>query len=457
MEEYKLKQNNRDKSYLVKKSLKYSILDGTFFSMMVGFGESFFSAFAVFLKATNMQLGLLGSLPQALGSLSQLFSNKLIELFKSRKKFVYIGALLEGLMYIPIALVFFFGTFRVFHLVLFVCLYWIFGMIISPAWNSWMGDLVHEKERGIYFGRRNRITGLILFFSLLMGGLILQRFTDGTIKEYIGFIIIFSIALLARVVSFLYLTKKYEPKYTIVPEAQFSFIDFLKQARSRNFGLFVLYLCFMNFSVFFAAPFFTAYMLYDLKLNYMTFTIINATALIIKYLSMPVWGKSSDKYGTKKILTLTGFLMPLIPVLWLFSKDTLYLILIQMYSGFVWAGFEISSFNFVFDTTTPAKRATCVAYYNVLNGVAIFIGAMIGGIIVKYNNVFWSKYLFVFLLSGLLRYLASFAFIPKIREVRSVEHIPYHKLFFQIITTMPTAGLIYNLVVFMKKKKKRNK
>jgi MFS family permease len=327
-------------------------------------------------------------------------------------------------------------------------------MIISPAWNSWMGDLVNEKERGIYFGRRNRITGLILFFSLLIAGFILQRFADGITTQYTGFIIIFGIALFSRILSFLYLTKKYEPPYTIVPEAQFSFIDFLKQARFRNFGLFVLYLCFMNLAVFFSAPFFTAYMLYDLKLDYMTFTVITATAIIIKYLSMPVWGRSSDKYGAKKILTLTGFLMPLIPVLWLFSKNNLYLILIQMYSGFVWAGFEISSFNFVFDTTTPAKRATCVAYYNVLNGVAIFIGAVIGGIIVKYNNVFWSKYLFVFLLSGILRYAASFAFIPKIREVRSVEHIPYHQLFFHIITTMPTSGLIYNMVVFIKKKKK---
>lgn len=46
----------------IKKSLKCSILDGTFYSIMIGSGESFFFAFAVFLKANNIQLGLLGSL-----------------------------------------------------------------------------------------------------------------------------------------------------------------------------------------------------------------------------------------------------------------------------------------------------------------------------------------------------------------------------------------------------------
>src|SRR3989338_532485 len=160
----------------VKRSLKYSILDGTFYSMMVGFGESFFSAFAVFLKATNIQLGLLGSLPQTLGSLSQFFSNRLIKLFNSRKRFVCIGALLEGLMYIPIALVFFLGKFQVYYLILFICIYWILGMILSPAWSSWMGDLVNEKERGVYFGRRNRIAGFASFVSLLIGGYILHNF-----------------------------------------------------------------------------------------------------------------------------------------------------------------------------------------------------------------------------------------------------------------------------------------
>ncbi|MFH1510681.1 MAG: MFS transporter, partial [Candidatus Woesearchaeota archaeon] len=425
----------------IRKSLKYSVIDGAFNSAKVGFGESFLSAFAVFLSATNLQIGLIGSLPRSLGSMSQLLSNRMIHLFKSRKRLVLTGVFVEALTFIPIMLSFFFGNIRVYHLIFFVCLYWIANMIMVPAWSSWMGDLVNPDERGSYFGRRNKIAGLTSFVCFLAAGYLLQEFAHGTKTQYTGFVVIFFLAMAFRLVSLLYLSKEYEPPYITEKKAQFGFVEFVKQARYRNFGLFALYLSLMNFAVFMAAPYFIAYELNDLKLTYLAFTMLSASQILVKNLSMPIWGKASDRFGTLRVLTLCGYLMPLVPLLWLFKTDIWYLVIIEMYSGFVWAGFELSSFNFIFDTTSPEKRSTCVAYYNVLNGVAIFAGAMVGGIIVKYNNIFWSKYLLVMLASGIMRLFATLIFIPRIREVRPVQHIPYWKLFFRVATVAPTEGL----------------
>jgi len=444
------KENTEDK---IKKSLRYSTLDASFWAAMVGFGESFFSAFAVFLKATNFQLGLLGSLPQALGSVFQLFSDRLLKFFNSRKKFVSIFVLLQALMYLPIVLVFFLGDLNVYFLILFICMYFIFGMIIGPSWSSWMGDLVSEEVRGTYFGRRNTIAGYISFFSLLTAGYLLERFTGDIKTQYLGFLVIFILALLFRFVSFLYLCAKYEPNYVHYEDTRSGLIDFLKNAGSRNYGIFIIFLCLMNFSIFIAGPFFAAYMFYDLKLSYVQYTILIAASTIAKYISLPVWGKSVDKYGTRKILTLSGYLMPAIPLWWLFSSNYYYLIFVQIYGGFMWAGFEIASFNFFFDTIIPQKRAKYIAYSNVLSGISLFLGAMIGGLIVKYNHLFASQYLLVFLLSGIFRYLVSFIFIPKLREVRIVEHISYTKLFLNILTDTTTRGWVYDLIAARKKKK----
>ena len=439
----------------IQKSLRYSIFDGAFSAAMIGFGESFFVPFALFLKATSIQIGVLSSLPQALGSLLQLFSGRLISFFGSRKRLVALAALLQGLMYIPVALVFFFGTFRVYHLILFICLYWIFGMILSPAWNSWMGDLTAERQRGAYFGRRSKITGTATFVAFLAAGYILQKSANGTSTQYGGFIIIFFLACVSRIVSSLYLWKQHEPEFIErrKPRIGGGLLTFIRNARSGNYGLFALYLGLMNFSVYMAAPFFIPYMLNDLHLSYLTFTIVNAAAIIVKIFSIPVWGKAADRFGAKRVLSLTGFLMPLVPLLWLFSGDVLYLILIQFYSGFIWGGFEISSFNFIFDTTTPQSRATDVAYYNAINGIALVTGALAGSLIARYNAVFWSKYLLIFGMSGLLRYMASAFFIPRIREVREVEMIPYSRLFLKVISNMPTMGLVYQLIPFRGKRK----
>jgi MFS family permease len=432
----------------IRKSLKYSVLDGAFYSSMVGFGESFFSAFAVFLKATNIQLGVIGSLPQALGSVLQLISNWLIGVFRSRKRMVVFFASIQGIMYIPVALAFFMGGLKVWFAALFICLYWISGSLLSPAWNSWMGDLVKRDERGAYFGSRNKISGLASFAAFVLGGYILQRFGSGTATEYIGFLAVFFLALVSRIVSVAYLAKKFEPGYRVAEKHHIGFMGFLKEARHTNYGLFVLYLGIMNASVYISAPFFTPYMLNELGFDYLTFTIITAVAIVVKFIAMPIWGKLSDIYGTRKVLSVSGFLMPFVPILWIFSPNVWYLIAVQVYAGFAWAGFEIASFNFIYDSTTHSNRASYVAYFNALNGVLIFAGAMLGSAVVTYFRGNWSTFLLVFLISYVARSLASIFFLPKLREVRHVQKITYQGLLVRAVNMMPSMGMLHHLITF---------
>ncbi|MEE9525021.1 MAG: MFS transporter, partial [Candidatus Woesearchaeota archaeon] len=362
--------------------------------------------------------------------LFQFFSLKLMDLFKSRKKLVVTSAIIQALIWIPMLLTFFMGKLKVYYLIFFAVIYFVSGMIGIPAWNSWIGDIVDVKIRGKYFAKRNRIVGLFVLISIIIAGIILDIFRNGARTQFYGFVIIFIIAMLARFGSAFFLNKKFEPEMAKqTKKTRFSFIQFLKKARFRNYGMFVIFLTLMNFSVFVAAPFFVPYWLYDLKINYIAFMILLAISFIAKYLALPVWGKLMDEHGTKKIVTLTGYIMPILPILWLFSRNYYFFIFIQIIGGIIWAGFELSTFNFIFDTTTPEKRARCVSYFNVINGVMIFLGATIGSLVVKYNNVFWTKYYLVFLISGICRLGVSVYFLPKLKEVRKVADIEYKKLF----------------------------
>ncbi len=444
----------RRRDFVVRRSLRSSVYEGAFAAAMAAFGEAFFGAYALLLKAGTFQLGLLGALPPALGAGFQFFSNRLIGYYGSRKRLVASGALLQALMYIPVLAAFFFSDeLRVWLLLVFICLYYIFGSVINPAWNSWMGDLVVENRRGAYFGKRSTLTNTAAFLTMLIAGCILRQFEGaGTGKQFEGFVLIFLLAVSCRMVSLLYLARQYEPRYRTTREADFSFLQFLQQPVFRNYRSFVLYLGVMNFGVFISAPFFTPYMLHDLHMDYLTFTCVNATAIIVKVLSLPVWGKTVDRFGARRVMSLAGYLMPLVPVLWVFSGSVSWLFAIQAYSGFIWAGFDMATVSFIFDITSPEKRVTGVAYYNIVNGVALIAGAMFGSIIVKLNLLFVSPYLLAFLASGLLRLGASLLFLPRLAEVRSVENIAYPRLFLKVVFSVPAVSRIYEMIPFQRRR-----
>ncbi len=434
----------------VKSSLHNSVLDGAFYSIKTGFADSFFSAFAVFLNATKLELGLLGSLPLAISSAFQLLSTTLMHKFQSRVKLIYTMGWGHGLSLLALILFYVFGFLTMPWMIFFIILYWSFDKLGAPAWNSLMGDLVSESKRGKYFGNRSRVVQIASFIGVTAGGGILSLFELNPKLKGLGFIAIFSLAFVARVISLAYLIKMYEPKHMASKKAHFTLFQFLKVAKKTNFGNFVMYYMVMLGAVFFAAPFFAAYMLNDVGLSYGQYTLLIGASVVIRFLTLPLWGHASDKYGTRKILALAGYIMPLVPIVLMLHTNFIFLLIANAFAGFVWGGFDLAAFNYLLDATGAEKRATCVMYHNFLQGIGIIIGSLLGTLLAR-NNIFWSSYVFVFLVSGILRFLTTIVFVPKLREIRKVEHISYNKLFFDVLTIRPIAGEMLRVITLPKK------
>ncbi|MBM3247794.1 MFS transporter, partial [Candidatus Pacearchaeota archaeon] len=206
---------------LKEKTKKISIKDGSAYAVSDGLGIRYISPYALALGANNTQIGLLTSLPSLLGNFSQLFTHKALERM-SRRKVIFYGALFQALMWIPVILLgLMFFVFNVKSGITPTLLILVYSLLIlsasfyGPAWNSLMRDVVTEKS-GHYFGVRNRIIGIVALISFLVGGFILDYF-NGT-KVFIGFIILFFIAFVARMISAFLILKKYEPKITYEKE-----------------------------------------------------------------------------------------------------------------------------------------------------------------------------------------------------------------------------------------------
>jgi MFS family permease len=423
-----------------QKSLKFSIIEGAFASAMTGFTQDYFTPFLLVLGGTVQQIGLLSALPNVAASIMQINSARIVERLGSRKKMVIIFVLLQALSLIPIIILAFCGITRpllfIFCAIFFVC----FGAVATPAWGSLMSDLVDPNLRGAYFGSRSRILGFIAVLSTFIAGLILHMIKS--IDLFKAFASLFIIAFLWRIMSLYFLRKMHDIPQHYSPENAFSLVQFLRRLKESNFAKFVVFAACMSFSVNIASPFFAVFMLKDLKFDYLLYTIVTLSASLTIHSLIARWGRHADRTGNLKVITITAPFIGFIPLLWLVCQHPIYLIFAQILSGFVWAGFNLCTTNFIYDAVTPQKRTRCIAYFNALNGTAVCLGAITGGYILPHlAPLFGYKVLTLFAISSFLRIAIGLVLPRSLKEVREVEKINSDTLFFSMIGIRPLIGV----------------
>jgi MFS family permease len=428
-----------------RKSLRISVFEGISHAVMIGAGETFIVPFAVFLLATDLQIGLLSCLPMFLGSLPQLWSWRLVLRLRSRKKLVVIAAALQAFFWVPMAATAVGGAAAVWALIVLASLYWCGGMILQPAWAGWMAELVPAGERGTYFGHRNRFVQVAAFLGLAGGGVLLRGREQAPLH---AFLTLFAIAAAARFLSAFLLSRQNDPPLpAALPRPALGFFRFLTRMPERNFGWLSLYLVIVNFSVHIASPFYIPYLLRDLGISYSVTTFLIGLPVLVKFLFFPFWGRLSDRYGSKKVLIAAGFIMPVTPILWSISGDLIYLAIVQIFSGIIWAAYDLVSYNFLLEATSPRNRVSFMAYYGVLNSFAALAGGLTGWGLLVAGAAVPLHYPFLFLLSGLLRWIPALALLKRLRETRIVEPLWYRNLVLRLFTVRPTRGLTVRPVV----------
>ena len=202
-----------------------SFKDGICASFMGGITDHYAIPLALFLGATVQQIGLITALPHLLSSLTQFFAVRviywvggrlklLVRLVFSQASFILLIAILPWLE-IPN---------RVELLLALLILAALSGGLAGPAWGSLMSDYIPSSKRGRYFGWRNRTVGAVALGSVITSGLILYAF--GEVSYSAGFLIIFSLAALARYGSAYFIKQMDEPPHRRDPASDFTFLMF---------------------------------------------------------------------------------------------------------------------------------------------------------------------------------------------------------------------------------------
>ena len=349
--------------------------------------------FALLLGASPFALGLLAGLPAVVGLL-QLPASVLTERRGERRRFVAACSFPGRLSWLLILLIPFVLP-RPFQLPAFLVLLTVSSALMTfcvPAWTSWMSDLVPTASRGQYFARRNMVAGIVTMLVPLPAG----AFLDQSVKYHrfdarLGFGVLFAVACLAAVGSFVLILRQPEPPSRPRPDAPSPLQSLAAPLADPNFRRFLLFAGVTVFGQTLAGQFFTAWQVDKkaLALPYLTAQVLGAVAAGAGLFSTPLWGYLSDKYGSRPVLSLASGGVIAAPLLWLFTladphafwRNVALIVTINLCSGASWAGVGLAQFNLLLGIAAPQSRATYTAVFSAVTGTIGGISPVIGGLL----------------------------------------------------------------------------
>lgn len=370
----------------LRANLRAIYLDGVAYSLMVGMGETYIPAFAVALGLSSVLSGLVATLPMLAGALLQLFSTRIVERLGSHRRFVILCVGVQAASFLPLVVAALLGHVPAALLYLFAALYWAAGMAANPAWNVWVQTLVPRRMRIHYFAVRSRALHIANFVGMFCAGWIL----DAGVRERIdpagdagtplyGFAIIFAFAALWRSLSTAMLARQTEPVPMPPRMRRVAPMEVVRRFRHGRDGRLLAYMFAVQFAWQVASPYFTPYMLGPLRFSYAEYMQMQAAAVFVKFVSLPMHGWIARRFGVRALLWVGG--IGIVPTVlpWLFSENYGVLLAGQLVSGVAWSAYELATFLLFFDAIDPSERTSVLSTYNLGHALATAIGSLAGG------------------------------------------------------------------------------
>lgn len=428
--------------------LHNSFRDAIFYSLMVGMGESYLVAFALSVGVGEMQAGLISVVPVLIGAVLQLFSGYGIRYVNSRKRWICLCAMLQSASLILLAQIPRWKlqstelTVVIFSL---ATLYWSSALSAGPCWNVWIGKIVPQDSRLQFFSSRTRVAQLCVLIGLVISGLTLD-YSRKTTDYLFYFSSLFMIAGVLRLLSafFIFVQDDLHIAQDSLRVKGTRILarggDIIKRPRILKM---VTYLFLLNLAAQTSAPFFSPYMLKQLELDFSQYTILISTSFLARVFANDIFVLLAKSHGVKALL-YTGMIgIAPLPILWTFSDAFVYLIFLQVLSGFAWGSHELGVTLVLFEKHSEKERSTILTLANLFNSTGMFAGGLIGAQILAHGGVSYQAYHVVFVVSTLAR-LVPLAILFMMDHVP----VPVRDVYLRILSVRVGGGSIVKPILY---------
>jgi len=392
----------RSRRRSLRKNLRNSVSDGAAFSVMVGIGETYFPAFVLALGMGEIAAGLIASIPLLVGAILQMISPTAVVRLGSNRRWVVTCVILQAASFLPLIAAATVGTIPVVGLFAAVSLYWAAGLGAGPAWNTWMETVVPFRVRAPFFAMRTRLGQAGTLVGFLAGGFALQYGKQtGHVLE--AFAAIFVVAAVCRSLSARFLSRQTESVAVHENQQHVTFGQLCARIKAGSSERLLLYFLAVQVAVQISGPYFSPFMLGQLRISYLDYVGLLATSFVAKIVMLPFCGQFASRFGVRRLLWVGGIGIMPCSGLWLYAHTYWQLVLIQFIAGAVWAAYELAMFLMFFEAARRDERTSILTMFNLANAVALAIGASIGGALLKLLGQSHEAYLVLFAVSSFAR------------------------------------------------------
>jgi MFS family permease len=382
-----LKQGEADVSPTHVVGMRYFWIDGVFASISDNILLSFLAVFLLAYGATNGQIGLLASIGNLFGVLALFPGAAHADRTLHPKRLVlWTGGVIGRaaiILFVVVPFVAPTAQAAIWAVILINAVRSFFGNYANPAWTSMVADLVPAKRRGKYFSDRNIAMGIAGMAALWAAGYLIPRLGGKLGLPFLGYQVVFMIALLFGAASTIAFSRIPTPSRAPldVPHGGW---NHLRRALKdhKEFGALLAGTFIWNFSVQAAGPFFTVFLIADLGGTAETVGLVAALTTLFGLAGSLVFGSQANRRGTLSVVRLTGLLIPIIPALWAVSTTVWHIYALSAITGFLWAGYNLGSFNLLLEFAPEEQRARGVALYQLVVFGSAVLGPAVGGILV---------------------------------------------------------------------------
>jgi len=373
----------------LNRSMNLSIAAGCGFTLWfsVASTQPIFNVFFTnVFGASSAQLGLLVSLIQ-LSAVFHLLAIVVYGSLRTRKAYFIIMHMIHRVFALILALVAYMAGKKgvqssyITLIIASVSLSWIFSNSSAAGWWSWMADLIPERMRGTFFGRRSSIMQIVNIIWFMGVSIVLDAFTAYNIfNVYAVIFLIGAAAGIADTILFIFV-----PEPPSEDTEKISFKDFLEPLGNGNFLLSAAASGLGVFAINVFAPFTSPYITSPIEVGApnIWLGIMFVISQMMWILTVPFWGIIMDRFGRKPVvmigcLVFVGYL----GYIFLGPDNYTYLLPVIAIAAGLFAPAFWEGINQLMLSLTPSKNRTAYVSWNfAIIGLVSSGGAFLGGTI----------------------------------------------------------------------------